>query len=126
MVLEHPLAKRILKALVGKNRVSLEDLVNTLKENKDAITKFLFWLEEEGYIKLEKKRVKKYELTERGKIELREGLPEEELLTLYEEGIRDVRDLRNNQKAKIAIGLLKKKGLLSIKDGKIFLDVEDC
>ena len=119
-----PFEIKLLKSLeVGKDyTVDLASEVSGLK--KDAVLKAIHLLAEKGYAELKEKIWKEYELTEEGLKYLTENLPEERVLTELKEGEKTIKELEKRfgkDVVGIAIGNLRKKGAIEIKDGKIKL-----
>jgi phenylalanyl-tRNA synthetase alpha chain len=90
---------------------------------KDTILKAIHLLQEKGMGKIETVEQKRFFLSEEGKEYLRRGLPEERLYNLLLDGEIDIDTARKElgKEFGIAIGWLRKKGLVEIKDDVISL-----
>ena len=113
----HPKARKLLQKLAEKGgKVREEDLVGMSHAD---IIRPARWLEEKGLIKIDEKKVKEYELTEKGEEAFDSGLPEEILLKkLEEDGEIPLKELKDVLDAfSIALGQCKKNGWVEI-DGE--------
>ncbi len=82
-------------------------------------------LADRGLVSISEEEQKKYVLTDKGREALENGLPEEKLLCLLEEGENaDLKTVKEKlgREAGIAIGMLRRKGYVSIKNGRILLE----
>lgn len=94
--------------------------------SKDAVIKAAYLLQERGYVRVIEKKKVDYSLTEEGERYLRDGLPEERLLSLIKNGINEIEELRKRmgKEFQIALGWLRKKGVAEVRDGRIILKGE--
>uniref|UniRef100_A0A7C3RC87 Phenylalanine--tRNA ligase alpha subunit n=1 Tax=Archaeoglobus fulgidus TaxID=2234 RepID=A0A7C3RC87_ARCFL len=91
--------------------------------NKDAVLKAAYMLQEKGYVRIAEDLRVHYSLTEEGERYLRDGLPEERLYLLIKSGVDSIDELRKRmgKEFEIALGWLRRKGVVEVKDGKIIL-----
>ncbi len=119
-----PFEIKLLKSLeVGKDyTVDLASEMSGLK--KDAVLKAIYLLQEKGYAEVKEIVWKEYELTDEGLKYLTENLPEENILTELKKGEKTIKELENKfgkSTVGIAIGNLRKKGAIEIKNGVVRL-----
>jgi len=112
------------EAKVLQNLVNgyVDELANLLQINREELLRILYDLQYKGLVNIKQEEVEYYRLTPKGEKALHE-LPERKLLDLLrlygELPIKDIpleKDERN-----IAIGVLKKLGLIKIENGKVIL-----
>ncbi len=118
-----PIEVTLIKAL-GVGNYSIEEAVRKSGMNRDAILKASYLLQEKGYAEVSTKVIRKYYLTSEGKEYLEKGLPEERLVKLLKEGVKDIGELQKKMGKKefgIALGWLKKRGVVRIENGKLIL-----
>ncbi len=118
-----PIEVTLIKAL-GVGNYSIEEAVKKSGMNRDAILKASYLLQEKGYAEVSTKVIRKYYLTSEGKEYLEKGLPEERLVKLLKEGVKDIGELQKKMGKKefgIALGWLKKKGVVRVENGKLIL-----
>ncbi len=118
-----PIEVTLIKAL-GVGNYSIEEAVRKSGMNRDAILKASYLLQEKGYAEVSTKVIRKYYLTSEGKEYLEKGLPEERLVKLLKEGVKDIGELQKKMGKKefgIALGWLKKKGVVGVENGKLIL-----
>ncbi len=118
-----PVEITLIKAL-KKGRYGVEEAAKKAGIKKDAVLKAAHLLQEKGYAEVITELKRKYYLTEEGKRYLKEGLPEERLVRLIEEGtdrIDELKELMGKAEFGIALGWLRKKGAVSVEEGKLKL-----
>ncbi|MEM4747782.1 MAG: phenylalanine--tRNA ligase subunit alpha [Archaeoglobaceae archaeon] len=101
--------------------------------NRDAVMKAIFLLKEKGFAEVFERKKKRLKVTPEGKRYLLEGFPEEKLIRILSE-TNEINELRKKlgKEFEIAVGWLKKKGLLEISNGKlkllgrVFLEEKDA
>ncbi|MEM4702083.1 MAG: phenylalanine--tRNA ligase subunit alpha, partial [Archaeoglobaceae archaeon] len=101
--------------------------------NRDAVMKAIFLLKEKGFAEVFERKKKRLKVTPEGKRYLLEGFPEEKLIRVLSE-TNEINELRKKlgKEFEIAVGWLKKKGLLEISNGKlkllgrVFLEEKDA
>ena len=73
-------------------------------------------LKEKGYVKVEEKKVIKYELTEEGRLRLEKGLPEDNLIKILNGQSKKISELKEvlGDELEIALGWAKRKNLIKI------------
>ncbi len=114
----------IMSLELGK-KYKLSEVSEVTKLNKDAVLKAAHLLQSKGIAKVESVEKRKYFLTNEGEKYLKEGLPEEKVLDLLKEkkevNIKDLEKVLGSDAVKIAVGWLKRKDAIEIKNGKIRL-----
>ncbi|AIY90881.1 phenylalanine--tRNA ligase subunit alpha [Geoglobus acetivorans] len=119
-----PFEIKLLKSLEKSREYSIDDAAEIAGMKKDAVIKAIYLLAEKGFVKIEEKIWKEYELTEEGIKYLTEGLPEEKLVSELGEGKRSIKELEEKfgkRLVGIALGNLKKKGAVKIEGGVVEL-----
>ncbi len=113
---------KLLNKLEPNKKYSIDEVAEITQMSKDAVMKAAYLLQEKGYAKVHEEIVSKYVLTDEGKKYLKEGLPEEKLLKLLKK-TNKIEDLKKimGKEFQIALGWLRKKGLVEIQDGKVEL-----
>ncbi len=119
-----PFEIKLLKSLeVGKDyTVELASEISGMK--KDAVLKAIYLLEEKGFVKIKERTWKEYELTDEGLRYLTENLPEENVMEELKKGKKSIKELEERfgkAAVGIAIGNLRKKGAIEIRDGVVKL-----
>ncbi len=110
--------KKLLVALgpVGSaDAAALADLMNTRRE---AVVQYANLAGERGLVDVAKHVSRRYTPTEEGHAYLGRGLPERQVLESFGETI-PMRDLQGHPLAKIAVGWMRKKGWIAIRDGVV-------
>ncbi|MCS7130491.1 MAG: phenylalanine--tRNA ligase subunit alpha [Archaeoglobaceae archaeon] len=104
---------------------SLDELANLAKMNRDAVMKAIFLLQEKGFLEIYEVKKIKHVVSEEGKKYLKEGFPEEKLLKMLSES-SDLEELKSKlgNEFQIAVGWLRRKNVLELKEGKIRLLAE--
>ncbi len=124
-----PFEVNLLRSLEIGKLYSVDEASRVAKISRDAVLKAAHLLQEKGYAEVKEKIVKIYRLTEEGKRYLEEGLPEERLFKILKER-REV-DLSELEREfgkttlGIALGWLKRRGAVEIRDGKLVLIRDD-
>ncbi|MFN3383871.1 MAG: phenylalanine--tRNA ligase subunit alpha [Archaeoglobaceae archaeon] len=108
-------------AEVGKI-YELEEFANNSGMNKDAVMKAIFLLREKGLAEVLESKREKLRLTSEGERYLKNGFPEEILLSLLSE-TDDMNEIRKKlgEDFEIAIGWLRRKKVIEIVGGKLRL-----
>jgi phenylalanyl-tRNA synthetase alpha chain len=103
-------------------RYSLDEASEISGLKKDAVLKAAHMLQERGYARVDEVRSVSYRLTEEGEKYLKDGLPEERLISLLSktDDINELKKLMGDE-FQIALGWLRKKGAVEVKNGKIKL-----
>lgn len=117
-----PLEVTLIKALEVGKRYRVEEAARISKLSVDAVFKAAYLLQEKGLVRVEEKKWKEYSLTEEGIKYLNDGFPEELIARELEraEGGRSVAELEEKfgkEVVSIAVGWLRRKGCIEIKDG---------
>ncbi len=112
----------LLRALEVGKKYTPDEAAKLSGMSKDAVLKAAYLLQEKGHVKVEEIRKARYELTDEGKRYLEIGLPEERLLSLLEKS-NSIDELKKmmGKEFQIALGWLRKKGAVEVKDGKVVL-----
>ena len=112
----------LLRALEVGKKYTPNEAAKLSGMSRDAVLKAAYLLQEKGHVKVEEIRKTRYELTDEGKRYLEIGLPEERLLSLLEKSssIDELRKMMGKE-FQIALGWLRKKGAVEVKDGKVVL-----
>lgn len=104
---------------------SLSEAERILEMPRSTLESVFRLLADRGLVSIIEEEQKTYTLTDKGREALENGLPEEKLLYLLEEGNTDLTTVKERlgREAGIAIGMLRRKGYASIKNGRIHLEV---
>ncbi len=121
-----PFEVNLLKALEIGRVYSVDEASKLAGISKDAVLKAAHLLREKGYVELEEVVRKRYSLTDEGRSYLKEGLPEERVLSFIKERgeveLSEVEREFGKRMLGIALGWLKRKGAVSVRNGKaVFL-----
>ncbi|MBE8538916.1 phenylalanine--tRNA ligase subunit alpha [Geoglobus acetivorans] len=119
-----PFEIKLLKSLEKNREYTIEDAAEIAGMKKDAVIKAIYLLAEKGFVEIEEKLWKEYELTEEGIKYLTEGLPEEKLISELRESKKSIKELEEKfgkRLVGIALGNLKKKGAIKIESGVVEL-----
>ncbi|MFW5935796.1 MAG: phenylalanine--tRNA ligase subunit alpha [Candidatus Hadarchaeota archaeon] len=123
-----PVEITLLKSLeVGKEYL-VDKAVDITKMNRDAVLKAAHMLEEKDYAEVNTQIHTEYYLSEEGRKYLQEGLPEERVLQAVNKGITEMSRIQQEVGKKevgIAVGWLKKKGMITIDNGEISIKSEN-
>ncbi len=116
--------KRILKALEGKESLTMKELEQETGLNKDSLEKASLWAKVKGALKIDEEISEFLELTKEGQEYVKEGLPERNLLKTLEEE-KSIPELKKKVK-KFNIGLVwvKKNNWVTIQKGQLELTKE--
>jgi len=116
----HPLERKVLQAVNGKEEIKLTEIIENSNLKEAEVMRAINWLKEKGYLNFNKVEIRKIVLGENGKKYLKEGLPEikllKEVINYKEVNINKlIKELNlEKEEVNIAIGVLKKKGLIYI------------
>lgn len=123
-----PVEITLLKSLeVGKEYL-VDKAADITQMNRDSVLKAAHILEEKDYAEVNTQIHTGYHLSEEGKKYLQEGLPEEKVLQAVNNGITEMSRIQKEVGKKevgIAVGWLKKKGLITIDNGEINIKSEN-
>lgn len=123
-----PVEITLLKSLeVGKEYLA-DKAADITQMNRDSVLKAAHMLEEKGYAEVNTQIHTEYRLSDEGKEYLQEGLPEEKVLQAVDNGVTDMSQVQREMGKKevgIAVGWLKKKGIITIDNGQINVSVEN-
>lgn len=110
--------KRLLAVLAGHQDRTAESVAEEMQTATDAVIQWAHLAEENGFATMTRTVNHTYVLTEEGEIYAGSGLPERQLLNSFEGSI-DMATLKQHPLSKIAIGWMRKKGWVTIRDGVI-------
>ncbi|MGC9294523.1 MAG: phenylalanine--tRNA ligase subunit alpha [Thermoplasmata archaeon] len=113
--------KKLIKFLKGKGYVDSEDIFKNIERNEASSS--ISWLKEKKLVNVSEHPVKYYVIGPEGKKVLEKGLPEENLLKYYNQGINVLSELEKVMGDELRYGLaqiLKSGG--KVVDGKIVID----
>ncbi len=120
-----PFEVRILKSLELGKEYRVDEAEKIAGISKDAILKGIYLLREKGLAEVKEVVRKEYKLTDEGKKYLEEGFPEELLYKLLKErkeiNLEELEKIFDKKILGIALGWLKKKSAIEIREGKIRL-----
>ncbi len=120
-----PFEIRILKSLELGREYRIEEAERVAGISKDAILKGAYLLKEKGFADVKEVVKKRYRLTEEGMKYLEEGFPEERLYEFLKErgevSLEELERFFDKKTIGIALGWLKRKSAIEIRDGKIKL-----
>ncbi len=100
----------------------VNELAKLLQTDEEELLRILYDLQDKGLVKIKEERYQVYELTEKGE-KSKDHLPERKLLDLLRiEGKIPLNKIPlDKEERNIAIGVLKRLGLVEIKDGQLVL-----
>lgn len=110
--------KRLLVTLGPMGSADAATLAERMETRREAVVQYANLASERGLVDVEKHVSRQYVLTEEGRAYAGRGLPERQVLESFEETI-PMRDLQAHPLAKIAIGWMRKKGWVTIRDGVV-------
>jgi phenylalanyl-tRNA synthetase alpha chain len=110
--------KKLLVALGPAGSADAATLAERMETRREAVVQYANLASERGLVDVEKHVSRQYVLTEEGRAYAGRGLPERQVLESFEETI-PMRDLQAHPLAKIAIGWMRKKGWVTIRDGVV-------
>ncbi len=127
--------KKLIESLSPNERKIIpyleENIINICKKSnldKTSVLRALEYLQNKGIVKLDYKKRKVIELGVNGALYKKKGLPERRLMNLLDKKrIISIKDAikesgLSNDEFKAALGALKKKALIELKNGKIILN----
>jgi phenylalanyl-tRNA synthetase alpha chain len=110
--------KRLLVALGPVGSADAASLADLMDSRREAVVQYANLAGERGLVDVEKHVSRRYVPTKEGRAYLGKGLPERQVLESFGETI-PMRDLQSHPLAKIAIGWMRKKGWIAIRDGVV-------
>ena len=110
--------KKLLVALGPAGSADAATLAERMETRREAVVQYANLASERGLVDVERHVSRQYVLTEEGRAYAGRGLPERQVLESFEETI-PMRDLQAHPLAKIAIGWMRKKGWVTIRDGVV-------
>ncbi|MDH7593040.1 MAG: phenylalanine--tRNA ligase subunit alpha [Methanomicrobiales archaeon] len=108
--------KRLLAFLGERGEATPEETARALSGGEDAVIQHALLLQEKGLVDLQTTVVERYRLTPEGERYAAEGLPERQLLESFGERT-ELRLLTAHPLSSIAIGWMRKKGWIRIRNG---------
>ncbi|BBD71685.1 phenylalanine--tRNA ligase subunit alpha [Sulfodiicoccus acidiphilus] len=120
------LERQVLRYLKDRGEVGAEELENALSLPKSTLMSVLESLKSKGYLELEERIDKVYELTEEGRRRIEEGLPEDRLVNWLAGRPRTIAEVKAfmREDFEIALGWARRKRLVEVKDGLIVPKVD--
>ncbi|MEK6977297.1 MAG: phenylalanine--tRNA ligase subunit alpha [Candidatus Hydrothermarchaeota archaeon] len=119
----HSHERKVLMALSKLREATQEALASETGLDYNSVGRAIYWLMPKGLITVEEVTEGLIDLGEEGRVYTREGLPERRALALaMERGelrIENLMELLGEERAKIALGWLRRKGLARIEMGRI-------
>lgn len=111
---------KVLNFLKEKGRVSSSQLSTIIPES--SVFSIAYLLQSKGYVKVEEEIKEDYELTEEGEKRLKDGLPEDLLLSLIKDEPKQVQQLSSlmGKDFNIALNWAKRKGLVRVENGLVY------
>ncbi len=123
-----PFEINLLRSLEVGRKYSVDEASKVSGMSRDAVLKAVHLLKEKGYAEVEEVVRRRYRLTEEGRRYLEEGLPEERLFRILKErgeaSLEELEERLGKRTLSIALGWLRRKGVVELKDGKIVLKGE--
>ena len=110
--------KRLLQVLFELGETTPDILAKRLATSSESVIQYASLCQEKGLVKIEKNVLTQYYHTTEGAIYKEKGLPERQLLSSFSTRI-SLAELKAQPLASIAIGLMRKKGWIVIKDGYV-------
>lgn len=123
-----PIEITLLKSVKKGERYPLDEATRLSGLKRDSVLKAAQFLKEKGFIKIDTVVQRTVTLTGEGEKCLKEGLPEEKVLNLIKDGIDTISDLQDRigkKEVGIALGWLKRKDIINIKEGIIKINKEE-
>jgi phenylalanyl-tRNA synthetase alpha chain len=111
--------KRLLAALAQGSAADVTDLAVRLSATPEAVIQWAHLAKDKGFVRLDRSVTRGFSYTDEGKEYHANGLPETRLLKVIGEG-SSISSLQKDPAFKIGFGQLRKKGLVVVKDGKVF------
>ncbi len=108
--------KRLLNALGPLKAAGPDELAEKLDMTTDAVIQHALRLQERGLADVEMTVQSRYQLTPEGEEYAARGLPERQLLESFDDRI-PLKELTSRALSSIAIGWMRKKGWITIRDG---------
>ena len=120
-----PFEVKLLKSLKEREEYTVEEASRVAEMNKDAVLKAAYMLREKGFAEVKEIINRRYILTDEGKEYLKNGLPEERLFEVLKKEREIEFDKLEDRVGKstlgIALGWLRRKGAVEVKDKKVIL-----
>ena len=110
--------KRLLVALGAVGSADAATLADRMGTRREAVVQYANLAGERGLVDVEQHVSRRYALTEEGRDYAGRGLPERQVLESFGDEI-PMRDLQAHPLAKIAIGWMRKKGWVTVRDGVV-------
>ena len=110
--------KRLLATLAKEHKADAPHLATLLDTTPESVVQWAHLLEDKGLVSLERIVDKSFDYSDEGKEYLTNGLPETQLLKFCRNETPLV-ELQKHAAFRIGFGQLRKKGLISVKDGGV-------
>ncbi|AWR97101.1 phenylalanine--tRNA ligase subunit alpha [Acidianus sulfidivorans JP7] len=111
---------KVIEYLKEHRTASSIELSSIIPES--SVYSIVYLLQSKGYVSVEEKNIEKYELTKEGEERLKNGLPEDILLSLLKDKPKSIQEISSSlgKDTNIALSWAKRKGLIRIQDGIIY------
>ncbi|ARM75743.1 phenylalanine--tRNA ligase subunit alpha [Acidianus manzaensis] len=111
---------KVIEYLKKYKKATSTDLSSILPES--SIYSIVYLLQSKGYVTVDEKIEEKYELTQEGEERLKNGLPEDKLLSLIKEGPKRIQEISSilGKDTNIALNWAKRKGIIKIENGLVY------
>jgi phenylalanyl-tRNA synthetase alpha chain len=110
--------KRLLSALGECKSADARNLAHTMGVSEEAVVQYVHLLHDRGLAEVRREVEHTYALTEEGMAYMRDGLPERQVFNSFSDEI-EIKRLKQHPLAKIAIGWMRKKGWVAIREGTV-------
>ncbi len=110
--------KRLLSAIGVKITCTPDEIARELGTREDAVIQWAHLLEDKALVEIERESLTRYALTDEGVRYAKEGLPERQLLSSFEDRT-GLSDLKAHPLSRIGIGWMRKKGWVVIREGNV-------
>ena len=116
----HEYEKRMLKLLKDKKELDVEEIAKITNLPKDSVEKATLWAKLKGVVDTREEVTEYLELTDEGLTYAEEGLPEKRLLSLVNDGLTSIEELKKRvDNFHVALVWVKKNGWVSISEGRL-------
>lgn len=111
---------KVIEFLKDRKRASSIELSSVIPES--SLYSIAYLLQSKGYVRVDEETREEYELTEEGEKRVKEGLPEDILLSLVRESPKSIQQLSTamGKDFNIALNWAKKKGIIKIENGVVY------
>ena len=110
--------KRLLATLEKEKKADAPHLAGLMGATPEAVVQWAHLAQDNGMVAVERIVAKEFVFTEEGRIYLKNGLPETQLLRLIQPGTQ-LTDLQKHEAFRIGFGQLRKKGLIKVEGSAV-------